>query len=1324
MEGEKMAYKMMNQDFVKLDKFDGSNFIRWQDKMKFLLTALKIFYVLDPNLQPIPDPTPQDTEQLKQQRIKKEEDELVCKGHILNTLFDQLYDLFTTMTSPKEIWKALETKYKTEKQGTDKFIIQKYFDFKMMDNVSVLDQVHELQILVHKLNDLSIKIPELFQVGAIIAKLPPSWNNYRKKLLHMAEELTLEQIGTHLRIEKESRIREGTNYVSKVNEGTVNYVLNGGVGSSKTNKSFRPNKKIVKKTNSNKDKKGRACFHCGKKGHYIRECRFLKNQMKEKELNTSEANVVDEIVAMVSEMQIGMITEVHMANAAENSSEWWYDSGATIHVCNNKMLFKEYVEAGNGLEVLMGNHNTAKVLGTGTVELILSSGKKLKLTNVYHVPDIKKNLVSASLLSKNGVKAVLESDKLILSKFGVFVGKGYSCNGMYKLNLIINKNDVGYAYIVNSSLLWHARLGHLNFKYMKYMSKHGLISYKQDVHDKCEICIESKIRKKPFPSTNRDSQLLELVHSDVCELNGILTRGGKRYFITFIDDFSRVLCKKIQSSPYELWNGRKPNLSYLKVWGCIAYFRVPNPKRTKLGPRAIKSVFVGYAVNSKAYRLLDLSSNTIVESRDVEFIENKFINDSQIEPKQTQESDSLVNDSLSGNKRIEPSSPNEQRRSQRVRKEKDFGPDFISYQVNVYLVEGNREKVLSKLPFVGNVEEDPNTYSEAMASRDAAFWREAVNDEMDSILSNNTWVLVDLPPSSNTIGCKWVFRRKYRTDGTIQTFKARLVAKGFRQREGIDYFDTYAPVARITSIRVLFDIALDIGGKTWPWLFKKSKNVFKWSARLSATYANTGLSVGLRPSHIPKSLVWVRVVTLASIYKLVVHQMDVKTAFLNGDLDEEVYMDQPEGFVLPGNEKKVYKLVKSLYGLKQAPKQWHEKFDTVILANGFKHNGADKCVYSKFTSEYGVIVCLYVDDMLIFGTNMLGVCETKKYLASVFKMKDLNEADTILGIKVKRHSEGYALCQNHYIEKVLLKYKHLNVKEVNTPFDSNYKLVENTGRAIAQLEFASAIGSMMYAMHCTRPDIAFAVNRLSRYTSNPSAEHWKAIARVLGYLKKTKDLGLYYSGYPAVLEGYSDANWVTSVGDNKSTSGWIFTLGGGAISWASKKQSCISHSTMESEFIALASAGKEAEWLRNMLYDIELWPQPMSAISIYCDSQATMSKAYSKIYNGKSRHISLRHEYVRQLVEDGVISIVYVKSSGNLADPFTKGLSRDMTGFEDLGSLEFLPNPVYWTTNPVDWMTCIWLTCWIGGYWMSSWESASVAWTTNSGDWIMAVRGS
>ena len=548
-------------------------------------------------------------------------------------------------------------------------------------------------------------------------------------------------------------------------------------------------------------------------------------------------------------------------------------------------------------------------------------------------------------------------------------------------------------------------------------------------------------------------------------------------------------------------------------------------------------MFVGYAENSKAYRLLDLDSNVIVESRDDHFIENKFRHDStyELEPTQTQIRDNLgmnfssnlglsLNSNV-GSTSIDKSSQTQEqvdlRRSQRVRKEKNLDSDFISSQAIVFLVEGDRKNVTNKISIVLSIEDDPKSFSEAMTSRDVAFWKEAINNEMDSLISNNTWILVDLPQGSKPIGCKWVFRRKYNTDGSIQTFKARLVAKGFRQKEGVDYFDTYAPVARISSIRVLL--------------------------------------------------------ALASVYNLFVHQMDVKTTFLNGNLDEEVYMEQPEGFVLPGNENKVCKLIKSVYGLKQAPKQWHEKFDFVILEFGFEHNTADKCIYSKFTENYGVIICLYVDDMLIIGTNMLGVNDTKKYLSSRFQMKDLNEVNTILGVKVKRHSGGFALCQSHYIEKVLSKFSHLNSKEANTPYDVSSKLTENNGREVAQIEYASAIGSLMYAMHCTRPDIAYAVCKLSRFTSSPSIEHWKAIARVLGYLKRTKNLGLFYNNFPTVLEGYTDASWITSANDNKSTFGWVFTLAGGAVSWASKKQTCITHSTMESEFVALAAASKEVD---------------------------------------------------------------------------------------------------------------------------------------------------
>ncbi|GKF09742.1 zinc finger, CCHC-type containing protein [Tanacetum coccineum] len=263
--------------------------------------------------------------------------------------------------------------------------------------------------------------------------------------------------------------------------------------------------------------------------------------------------------------------------------------------------------------------------------------------------------------------------------------------------------------------------------------------------------------------------------------------------------------------------------------------------------------------------------------------------------------------------------------------------------------------------------------------------------------------------------------------------------------------------------------------------------------------------------------------------------MDVKTAFLNGDLDEEVYIKQPKGFVMPGNEHKVCKLVKSLYGLKQAPKQWHRKFDEVVLSSGFHLNQSDKCVYSKFDSSgKGVIICLYVDDMLIFGTDQNQVDETKKFLSSRFSMKDMGEADIILGIKIKRENKGIVITQSHYIEKILKKFNREDCSPVNTPMDPVEKLKPNTETC-----------SLMYAMTSTRPDIAYAVGRLSRFTSNPSRQHWKAITRVFKYLRGTKDYGLSYVGYPSVLEGYSDASWINHVEDSSSTSGWVFLLGGG-----------------------------------------------------------------------------------------------------------------------------------------------------------------------------------
>jgi hypothetical protein len=330
-----------------------------------------------------------------------------------------------------------------------------------------------------------------------------------------------------------------------------------------------------------------------------------------------------------------------------------------------------------------------------------------------------------------------------------------------------------------------------------------------------------------------------------------------------------------------------------------------------------------------------------------------------------------------------------------------------------------------------------------------------------------------------------------------------------------------------------------------------------------------------------------------------------------------------------------------------------------MMSNGFRINECDKCVYVKNTTSGYVIVCLYVDDMLIIGSNNDIIKATKRMLNSNFDMKDLGVADVILGIKITRTSDGLFFSQSHYIKKVLEKFGRYDDSPVKTPIDVNLHLTKNKGNGISQLEYSQIIGSLMYIMNYTRPNIAYSVSKLSRYTSNSGEDHWKAIVRVLRYLKYTLNYGVHYTRYPAILEGYSDANWISDTNDTKSTSGYVFTLGGAAVSWKSSKQTCIARSTMKLEFIALDKAGEEAEWLRHFLEDMPMWTKLVPPICIHCDSQLAIGRAQSYMYNGKSRHIRRRHNTVRQLLSNGIISIDYIKLKDNIADPLTKGLSGE-----------------------------------------------------------------
>ncbi|GJY08243.1 retrovirus-related pol polyprotein from transposon TNT 1-94 [Tanacetum coccineum] len=606
---------------------------------------------------------------------------------------------------------------------------------------------------------------------------------------------------------------------------------------------------------------------------------------------------------------------------------------------------------------------------------------------------------------------------------------------------------------------------------------------------------------------------------------------------------NKIPRKEKEKTPYELWMGRKPSYQYLRVWGCLAKVAVPTPKAQKIGPKSMDCIFIGYAKNSSAYRFIvhdsknsDIQKNTVMESRNASFFENIFpcltkeigslsrIDDEVVQDKRQQDDNDLQDERQDQpeEEEVEP------RRSKRARTEKSFGPNFVSFMV----------------------ENEPTSYREAVTSSEGQQWREAIKSEIESILQNHTWELVDLPPGCKPLGYKWIFKKKMKANGTIDKYKARLVIKGYRQREGLDYFDTYSPVTRITSIRM--------------------------------------------------------VLAIAALRNLEVHQMDVKTAFLNGDLEEEIYMNQPEGFIAPGQEGKVCRLVKSLYGLKQAPKQWHQKFDHTMLESGFKINECDKCVYVKDTNSGYVILCLYVDDMLIIGSNDKMIKSTKDMLKSKFDMKDMGLADVILGIKIIRTQNGLVLSQAHYVDKILNTYNAGDFGQARTPIDTS-----------------------------TRPDLAYAVSMLCRY--------------------------------PAVIEGYSDANWIYDIKNSRSTSGYVLTLGGSIISWKSSKQIVIAKSTMESEFIALDKCGEKAKWIHQFVENIPRCPKPVMAISIHCDSQSTIGRAHSIMYNGKSRHIRRRYNSMRQLLSTRVISIDYVKLKDNIADPLTKGLRRELVNKSSKG---------------------------------------------------------
>jgi hypothetical protein len=425
------------------------------------------------------------------------------------------------------------------------------------------------------------------------------------------------------------------------------------------------------------------------------------------------------------------------------------------------------------------------------------------------------------------------------------------------------------------------------------------------------------------------------------------------------------------------------------------------------------------------------------------------------------------------------------------------------------------------------------------------------------------------------------------------------VARGFSQVEGVDYDETFAPVARHTSIRVVNSIAAEMGWK--------------------------------------------------------IHQMDVKTAFLNGLIEEEVYIEQPLGFEVHGRESHVCRLKKALYGLKQAPRAWYSRIDAYLQQLGFEKSEADPNLYFIMVGEDPLILLLYVNDLFITGAErLISIC--KESLASEFEMTDIGLMHYFLGLEVWQEPGHIFLEQGKYVCDFLSRFQMGDSRPMTTPMITNWKkLHASKSQLVDSTLYRQLIGSLMYLVN-TRPDICFVVNTLNQFMVEPRRVHWVAVKHVLRYLCGTVDYGLDYDRGDGVrLVGYTDLDWAGCVSDRKSTLGCFFGLGSAVVSWFSRKQNSVALSLAEAEYMAASHASCEALWLRKML--VGLFGVQLRPTVIYCDNQSCIKLSENPVFHDWSKHIKIRYHFIRDYVQRGVVELQYISTEEQVADILTKALN-------------------------------------------------------------------
>ncbi|KAL5757095.1 hypothetical protein ACOSQ2_021841 [Xanthoceras sorbifolium] len=1299
-----------------IEKFDRNmSFTMWQVKMRAILIHNGLHQALLGK-----DKLPSTMDEAK----KQEMDDKALASIQLCLSNEVLREVMQEKTA-KDLWDKLESLYVTKNLTTKLVAKHRLYTLSMAEGASIKSHIDEFSTILMDLGNMEISYDDEDQALMLLRSLPPSYKHFRDTLIYSRQTLKLEDVKAAL-FSKELIDKElGTSRNDSPAEGLL-------VRGRTPDKSSSSNQRSRSRSKSRH--RNLTCNYCKKKGHTKSECFKLKNKQQNKDQKRDEPAEAS-IVQNQEQCDLLLVC----ADEAKARNEWILDTACSFHMCPNRDYFSTYKSVQGGV-VLMGNNHACKIAGVGTVRIKMHDGVVRTLTDVRHIPDLKRNLISLSTLDSNGYKFTGGDGVLKVAKGSLIVMKAEKIGKLYILK---GSTVTGAAAVSTSSLsdsdvtrLWHMRLGHMSERGLSELSRRGLLCGQSTSKlDFCEHCIFGKQKRVSFSTAiHRTKGTLDYIHSDLWGPARVPSKGGARYMLTFIDDYSRkvwvyflkqkndvfttfkqwkalvekqtgrkikrlrtdnglefcqgdfnefcknegivrhltvrgtpqqngvaermnrTLLEKVRcmlsnsglskdfwaeaastachlvnrspstaidiKTPEELWSGKPAEYSDLKVFGCPAYAHVNDGK---LEPRSKRCIFIGYPSGVKGYKLwcLDPKSPKVIISRDVVFDESAMLH--PVKETSTRKDISVPSntDAASSSKQVEFEVENEPSLQNRVQMPTPIEEEETPQSEEEDSIAKHKpprkkrrpQRLADYVSFALAVAEDtnavgePSTYSEAVSCDDSAKWLVAMQEEVESLHKNRTWDLVKPPKDKKIVGCKWVFKRKEGIPGIEDAkYKARLVAKGYSQVHGVDFNDVFSPVVKHSSIRVLL--------------------------------------------------------ALVAMHNLELEQLDVKTAFLHGELEETIYMQQPEGFEIEGKKDHVCLLKKSLYGLKQSPRQWYKRFDSFMIGHGYSRSQYDSCVYfRKLKDGSFVYLLLYVDDMLIAAKDIFELNKLKSELSGEFEMKDLGAAKKILGMEIRRDKAAgkLYLTQKSFVEKVLERFGMKNAKPVSTPLAAHFKLSaamsplsDNDIEYMSHVPYSSAVGSLMYAMVCTRPDIAHAVSVVSRYMSNPGKEHWQAVKWIMRYLRGTTDSCLEFGRSKGHLVGYVDSDYAGDLDRRRSITGYVFTLGDTAISWKATLQSTVALSTTEAEYMAVVEAIKEAIWMRGLFGELSL---DHKVIVVHCDSQSAIHLTKDQMFHERTKHIDVKYHFVRDIISQGDISVKKIGTADNPADMLTKSLS-------------------------------------------------------------------